>query len=606
MTTTAPAYEVGTLAHIHPSRLAIASNVRDTVDQDGEDFRALVASIKARGVLQAINAYVDDATGQVTVKEGQRRTLAALKAKTAHIPVQIVAAPSDQDRITDQLTENLHRAAMSDGQVVRAVEQLAAFGVTEAQMAKRTALPKTTIAGALAASRSDVAKQAATQAAADPDEGFELGLDAMAAIAEFENQPDVVDDIVEAAREGNLDHAVERARQDRARRDRATARAAELTAEGATVVPDPGYAERGRPLDQPWRVSNLRISLAEHAECPGHAIAVVPDTWRDEPSEIAVCLNPAEHGHQPDSYYVTKDNKPEVSEADREAQRAERRAVLDNNKAWRAATEVRRKWLFELVARKSAPAAAELFIYQSLLHLDTCLKDALGSHGSQADGYNLKAFRDIMGLDRDGSDTYGSPRARGELQELLTASHQLTPKRATLLTAALILASWHHSASDLSRKQVWRNPSEVDHRMLRQMEDWGYRLSPVEELACTTYAAAAQMAAEQRAAYEEERTALEAAEAAEDAVRDARNAAIAGAVIATGEEGDPLADDEPSSGYGQNPNPEGAPLVDFPDQADDTDVTHVEIDGVVVAKTSHFDLAAAPAAADQPDGDEIV
>ena len=45
-----------------------------------------------------------------------------------------------------------------------------------------------------------------------------------------------------------------------------------------------------------------------------------------------------------------------------EAEKAERRRVIENNKAWKSAEVVRRKWLAEFSQRKTAPTGAAAFI----------------------------------------------------------------------------------------------------------------------------------------------------------------------------------------------------------------------------------------------------
>lgn len=82
-----------------------------------------------------------------------------------------------------------------------------------------------------------------------------------------------------------------------------------------------------------------------------------------------------------------------------------------------------------------------------------------------------------MGLDREASVTYGGPTQK-ELDELLAGADTISPTRATLLTAAMLLCSWHH----LADTNTWRSPTAEDRRVLGQMAAWGYELSDVEQL----------------------------------------------------------------------------------------------------------------------------
>lgn len=73
------------------------------------------------GVLTPILAW-RDADGGVRVRAGQRRTLAAREAGVATVPVYVVDA-NDEDtarRIIEQLIENDHREALSDGDSIQA------------------------------------------------------------------------------------------------------------------------------------------------------------------------------------------------------------------------------------------------------------------------------------------------------------------------------------------------------------------------------------------------------------------------------------------------------------------------------------------------------
>jgi hypothetical protein len=60
---------------------------------------------------------------------------------------------------------------------------------------------------ALAVTKSDLAKAASVR--------YELTIDQAAGVAEFENDPDTVKALVAAAKTGQFDHVLERARQER-------------------------------------------------------------------------------------------------------------------------------------------------------------------------------------------------------------------------------------------------------------------------------------------------------------------------------------------------------------------------------------------------------
>ena len=128
MSNTATVYEVGHLYEVDPAALRIGANIRTDTHPDAKEF---AASIKSRGVLEVISAYLDPDAG-LTVLRGQRRTVVAAKVGTPSgtVPVRVVAAPEEVDRIIDQATENLHRQAMHTRETRDAVEQLAMLGVS--------------------------------------------------------------------------------------------------------------------------------------------------------------------------------------------------------------------------------------------------------------------------------------------------------------------------------------------------------------------------------------------------------------------------------------------------------------------------------------------
>src|SRR3954466_3091866 len=55
-----------------------------------------------------------------------------------------------------------------------------------------------------------------------------------------------------------------------------------------------------------------------------------------------------------------------MSEAEREPARAERRDVIESNKAWASAETVRRDWLRAYLIRKTAPKGTAAFIATAL------------------------------------------------------------------------------------------------------------------------------------------------------------------------------------------------------------------------------------------------
>jgi ParB/RepB/Spo0J family partition protein len=90
----------------------IRENVRRTIITDSDDFAALVASIKAHGVMQNLTGEVDD-HGSVSIISGQRRYLAAQAASVSKVYVRLCAVENRGDRAAQGLMENLLREELN-------------------------------------------------------------------------------------------------------------------------------------------------------------------------------------------------------------------------------------------------------------------------------------------------------------------------------------------------------------------------------------------------------------------------------------------------------------------------------------------------------------
>jgi hypothetical protein len=127
----------GSLEHIDPHTLILETNVRDEADVDA-DF---LASIKEHGVLTPI-AAVRDADGQLRVRAGQRRALAARAAGLPTVPVYVrPATASDEktqtvERVSEQIVENDQRRQLTDAQRARGIQQMLDAGLSVPKVAK--------------------------------------------------------------------------------------------------------------------------------------------------------------------------------------------------------------------------------------------------------------------------------------------------------------------------------------------------------------------------------------------------------------------------------------------------------------------------------------
>ncbi|NUR59338.1 MAG: ParB N-terminal domain-containing protein [Catenulispora sp.] len=447
----------GQLVHARPEHLVIAENVRKTVILTA-DFRA---DVKAAGVETPISAWVAE-DGHLHIVQGQRRTIAAQDGKIRSVPVLIVAEPETKQRITGQLRENQHRAAMVTADVAAAYQQLAMEGMTETQIARAVKQPKTDVRAALALMGSDNARTAV-------EKHHTLTLEQGAVLAEFDDDPAAVAELIQAAATGGFQHKAQTLRDQRERARILQELKDKLTANEIPITTPPQYEDRIKV-----RVEDLvtrdgkPVDVAEHAACPGHAAYIAQSGYgapKDEPYKaVYVCTDIKANGHR------RKKDKPRSADlppAEREQQREERRDVLRSNRAWDSAEQVRRAWLTEFVARSKAPKGTTAYVAACLAAADHQIKTAL-------DGGNAMAAR-LLGFTEN--TTYGTSRFTAHLAALLDTASE---SRAQVITLAVILGAYEAGTS----RQSWRSVSPATARYLEFLAANGYELSDVEKRAC--------------------------------------------------------------------------------------------------------------------------
>jgi ParB family chromosome partitioning protein len=181
---------------LDPRNLLVDVNIRTMHNSTRTSLQASETS----GVLVPITA-VRTADGEVRVRFGHRRTLAAIEADLAAVPVEIVGDEATDDagqieRILTQHAENAHRAALTDSEQFGVVEQLNAFGLSAAKIARRTKIKRDTVNTSLAVAKSDLARAAA--------ERYDfLTLEQAAAVAEFDDDADAVKELIVGAQRGH-------------------------------------------------------------------------------------------------------------------------------------------------------------------------------------------------------------------------------------------------------------------------------------------------------------------------------------------------------------------------------------------------------------------
>ncbi|ALE76805.1 hypothetical protein FRP1_28850 (plasmid) [Pseudonocardia sp. EC080625-04] len=450
-----------------------------------------LGSVRDWGVRQPLRVRRRASDGVLVVREGQRRTLAAVRLELSEIPVIIEPEPATEnghdpggdehraaeiDRIVAQLTENQHRSAITDAEEVAAHQQLLALSMTPAQISRATR----TKADRVRRTTRVAASERATAI------GVSHGLDLLqlSVIAEFDDDAEATEVLTGTAANDptQFGHVAQRLRDARDERVVRDAAIDELVQAGTVVVNqldenDP-RRDRVAPLTRlratPQERPGTAIEEADHRTCPGHAATVtVFRHFSDghQPRVSWVCTDPDTHGHatlfdRPNGGPGGPAGAGEESEEDREARRAALRRVKKNNKAWDSAETVRRDWLRAQLSKKTAPKGAAAYVAAELGQGDHDLRRAMESGNTLA--------CQLLGLEEPSGGGYYS----GRTNPIADAAAAATPARAGLLSLAVVLAAHDSNAG----RNSWRNPMPATQRYFTQLQHWGYVLSPVEQL----------------------------------------------------------------------------------------------------------------------------
>lgn len=496
MTTT----EQPTIQQVDPRNLQLEDNVRTEASLT-KDF---VANIKELGVLMPVVA-VRNPDGTLMVRAGQRRTAAAREAGLESIPVYITGQDTDDaSRLVTQIVENDQRLGLRNDDRVAGIQALIDTGMSVTKIAKKLSIPSAQVKKSSAVARSKVALEAL--------QAESVTLDEAAAIAEFEDDPAIVERLVNAAKRNYFDH--ELARQQA---DRETRKVYEQTAEvyakrGLTVLsehPEDRWSldlvsqfslvtPSGDDLDAEAvqalvdaDPSKWAVRLEEEAVFTDSEGNTVPDSAIDWATEADPDAEPEEgfvHASSvtetvvflPVEYYcldteavglglserfqrdrarreADPTSAPTPTLAEREAEKRERRKVLALNKAGDAAVGVRRAFVTTLLQRKTTPKGASVFVAR-MLTADPGLLSGYLSASTAAE---------LLGVEADQL----APSVAGEV----------TPQRAEVVTLALVLGALEVRAP----KGAWRAPSAHPvgpKEYLGFLAECGYSPSVVEQV----------------------------------------------------------------------------------------------------------------------------
>lgn len=433
-----------TLVHLPPTELTIDANVRSEAALTAE----FVQSVAEHGVLVPIVAQRTN-TGELHVLYGQRRTLAAVEAARPTVPVHVVDSTQEAERIARQVVENDQRTGLSEADRAQAFHQLSLLGMKPSAIAKTTGTKRATVQTALAVMTNDTAHQALIQG---------MTLDQAAVLEEVSDNPaDVaaLQEIVER-RPDLFEHHAQRIRDRRAGQAQAVQLRTEAQEAGRTVLQEHELASA------PWEYRGPDALVHELRHPDGTALG--------EEEATAVVIAVDEWGRVRTAHIVqdwrgagltkaggTSGGGGPMSEEDK----AERRAVIANNKAWDSATTVRRTWLVSLLGRKALPKDATSRTAVLMVHCEPDLTRA----GELA--------CTLLGL----TVPEGYDGARTALRQ----AAQVANARSGHISLAVLLGTYEERTG----RHTWRHPGPLDRLYFEVLQSWGYSLAEVEQLVPT-------------------------------------------------------------------------------------------------------------------------
>jgi ParB family chromosome partitioning protein len=234
------------------------------------------------------------------------------------------------------------------------------LGLSATKIAKATGTTRSRVRDALAVTKSDTALRTAS--------AHGLTLDQALVLTEFAGDDEALETLTDAAVEDpdRLLHVVSRIRQDRERQADYERLVAEHETAGVTILEQPPERHRTKALGVPRVLDELVdgddqvLDPDEHTSCPGHAVWIELASSYYSPKPAYVCVDPQTYGHR-NRYGTSGENKlPEEA-------KAERREVIENNRAWRAAEPVRRDYIRTLLNAGKVPKGTLRFVTAEIM-----------------------------------------------------------------------------------------------------------------------------------------------------------------------------------------------------------------------------------------------
>ncbi|GIE53209.1 hypothetical protein Ani05nite_67430 [Amorphoplanes nipponensis] len=383
--------------------------------------------------------------------DGEQRYWSAVDAKQKYVQAIIREDLAGNVEQIVSMLRQIHRTDPTAQQLAQGVEQLALYGLDDDEIDRRTGYGIERVKAARA-----VAKLTGPVSQRAQQSGLDLTQQAM--LSEFADTPDTVDQLLEEAEDGpfSFARAVEEVRATRARHATVEQRRAELTDAGVTLLADrPDYTDPNvKPVHALRTEDGKHISDDDHIACPGHAVAVYFPSYSTTLVELTYCTDWKGNGHT----VYSSTGTPVRSGTMTEAEKAERRTVIENNRAMEAANTVRRKWVADLLAGTAEPKGSKKLIAQELAESGYLL-------GTWVSG-GRKMLDDLLNPGKIKRPGTKRVPARG------------SEMRYTMIALASVVAA-HESAIT---RTTWRGENESTARYLQWCTLNGYEPGKVEQL----------------------------------------------------------------------------------------------------------------------------
>ncbi|GLI30389.1 MULTISPECIES: ParB/RepB/Spo0J family partition protein [Brachybacterium] len=251
---------------------------------DAAQVEDLTESIREHGIeVPLVAAPRDDSWTDFVVLGGHRRLTAAHALGLTEVPVQIRGDLTDpKAQLAFIATENILRDQLTAVEEARLVQDMLDLGMTQAEVAKQTALGKQRVK-----ERAKLSKLA--DDTGDKVHRGQITVDDALVIAEYSDDPEAVEELERTAGTYQFDWEVSAARRRREDRDRAATSRKEAkkrglriaeAAVGLTDLVEAGVwatpaieeaAKDGQTDPGEW----VSLLADEHADCPGHCGVII-------------------------------------------------------------------------------------------------------------------------------------------------------------------------------------------------------------------------------------------------------------------------------------------------------------------------------------------